>query len=119
MVSRLFTKSIKLNLIDVISIFSVPKSPGQIYIEAQSSDPLVRLFTGIHYLYICSLFVVPIVKCVALLQADKSLPLIEEDTYVKIQNGLYKDDVGKVVAVLGGHNMLTLNYKAEKLFPEN
>ncbi len=71
-----------------------------------------------HFVYLSSLFIVPIVERVALLQAGKTLPLIKEGAYVKIRNGLYKDDIGQVISVSDGYDALTVKLKSREALPQ-
>lgn len=102
----------------ITSIFSVPKARGRIYVEAKSLEPVRLICHGIMGVYISSVFVVPIVERVALLDGrGLSDSLIEVGTVVKIRNGRYKDDVGKIVEVSNAGNQYTVKLKSREPFP--
>ncbi|KLO03897.1 hypothetical protein SCHPADRAFT_948204, partial [Schizopora paradoxa] len=49
------------------SVFSVPKSPGRIYVEARSPKCAEQLLRGIHFIQLHSEFLVPLAERVSLL----------------------------------------------------
>ncbi len=102
----------------IACIFSVPRAPGRIYIEAQSIEQIRSLCKGIHFVFPISPFVVPIDERVALLQGRvRSGPLIKKGTVVKVRNGRYKDDVGRVISVAEGQDRVTLKIKSREPIP--
>lgn len=115
---RLSAKAMKTNIDNILSIFSLPnKAPGRVYIEARGSTPVRLLCEGMHFVYVSSIFIVPIVERVALLQHGNTLPLIKRGDFVKIRNGLYKDDIGEVSDVSAGHDVLTVKLKGREAHP--
>ncbi|KLO11350.1 hypothetical protein SCHPADRAFT_475005 [Schizopora paradoxa] len=116
---RLSNKVMKTNATDVLSILALPrKAPGRIYVEARKSAPIQLLCEGMHFIYPSSIFMVPVAERVALLQPSARLPPIKRGDFVKIRNGLYKNDEGEVVDVRGGHGQDTLVVKVKGREPD-
>ncbi len=69
------------------------------------------------FLYCKSISFVPLAERVALLQVGKSDPLIEAGTWVKVKNGRYQNDVGKVVSVMGNHDAVVVELKSREKLP--
>ncbi|KLO03743.1 hypothetical protein SCHPADRAFT_897580, partial [Schizopora paradoxa] len=64
----------------VISIFSVPKSPGRVYFEATALSPVHELAHDIDYIYTRLAFTVPLPERISLLQScNTSPPIVEGD----------------------------------------
>ncbi len=113
-VYHLWDKMRDTQAVEVISVFSVPSSPGRVYFEAQSSAAVVSLCEGMLSLYIRSLFPVTLAERIALLRTDRSNPLIEKGTWVRVKNGLYKGDLGSVVSVIGSHDAVVVKLKSRE-----
>ncbi len=99
---------------DVASVFYVPKSPGRVYFEARSLEAVRTLCHGLVFLYFRSHVFVPLTERIALLQVGKSDPLIEAGTWVKVKDGHYKDDIGRVVSVFGSHDAVVVALRSRE-----
>ncbi len=118
---QLTRKSLKVAADDVhriFSIFTVPKVPGRIYVEALSLNAVFQLCRTQFHVYCSSVCVVPIAERIALLQGrGLADDLIKKGSLVKIRNGLYKDDVGTVVSRSEGYEYLTIKLRSREPLP--
>ncbi len=114
---RLLSKMQAKEILDVASVFYVPKSPGRVYFEARSIEAVRILCEGMVFLYFRSLVTVPVAERVALLNFGKSDPLIEEGAMVKVKDGLYRDDIANVVSVIGSHDTVVLKLRSWEKLP--
>lgn len=104
----------------ILSILSVPKLKGRIYVEALAPEPVVDLCNGMVFVYISSMFSVPIVERVALL-APTDPPSICRGDLVRIRNGRYAADVGEVVEATEppeGPQHLVVRLKSRQPLPQ-
>ncbi len=69
------------------------------------------------FLYFRSHVFVPLTERIALLQVGKSDPLIEAGTWVKVKDGHYKDDIGRVVSVFGSHDAVVVALRSREKLP--
>ena len=76
------------------SIFTVPVSPGRVYLEARSITRALKFLEGFHFVRRSSVFFVPIVERVPLLTFSVPHQRLRIGDHVKIRNGLYKGDEG-------------------------
>ena len=98
----------------VASVFSVPKSPGRLYVEADCLGSVLTLVRGTSYVYTAMVFSVPLAERVALLQPSSQLPPFSIGNYVSIRNGLYKNDTGEVVQVEHEGREVTVKLKSRE-----
>lgn len=85
--------------IGVGSVFYVEKTPGRIYVEATALERVKQFLRGVVFVYINSVYFVPIVERIALLDPASPLPPFKIGELVKVRNGLYLDDIGEIVDV--------------------
>ncbi len=69
------------------------------------------------FLYFRSNVFVPITERIPLLEVGKSDPLIVAGTWVKVRNGRYEDDIGRVVSVMGNHDAVVVALKSRERLP--
>ncbi len=103
--------------LEVASVFFVPKSPGRVYFEARSLEGVRALCHGMVFLYFRSNVFVPLTERIALLEVGKTDPLIEAGNWVKVRDGRYKDDTGKVVSVVGNCDAVVVALKSREKLP--
>lgn len=117
MVLRLHQKVIDTGFEGVLGSFCVPKSKGRVYVEAWSQEHVVRLATGLHFVYTNSIFAVPIVERVALLDPGNHNPLLQVGEHVKVRNGRYRDDPAEIVDVSEHHTEIVVKLKSRQPAP--
>lgn len=96
------------------SAFYVPKAPGRVYVEATAIARVQRFILRMHFMYYSSVYPVPVVERVALLEPGSIPPLLKSGDFVRVRNGMYKDDVGEVVDVPQGSLEVTLKLKSRE-----
>lgn len=118
LVFRLIRKANELRKFeDVISVFYLPNLPGRLYFEAKSPSSITRLCQEMLWLYAKSLFTVELGERVSLMRTRRSNPSIEEGSWVKVKNGLYRGDIGLVVSVVEDQDAIVVKLKCREAHP--
>ncbi|KLO07286.1 hypothetical protein SCHPADRAFT_656276 [Schizopora paradoxa] len=117
LVIRLFNKTTSDDRFQMTSVFAVSKSPGRVYFEASSIQHVRDLCASMNFLYIKSIFYVPLEERVALLGNPKLPTSLKVDDRVKVRSGLYKGDVGSVFRVMDQPVRVIVKLKSREVRP--
>ncbi len=80
----------------IASVFSVPNSPGRIYVEASSSLKAFELLKCAEHVYWNNMYVVPVHERQQLLSPERTRKDVKPGGWVRLRSGLYRRDIGQV-----------------------
>ncbi len=83
----------------IISIFTVSKAPGWVYVETTSQPTLADVCKNLLGIHIADAKFIPVEERQALLTKDTSKPDLEAGSWVRVRRGPYAKDIGLVLSV--------------------